>query len=114
MTEETFEEFYKAACERFGEEKFTIKPIQISEEELAEFNKQGNAHVTLEQLQSVQEVWLMKDECPHCGADLKWSFTWGIVHGYGTCSDCHRVTLKYYHYFGDSRTPVGAYSLVGF
>lgn len=115
MAEETFDVFYKAACEVFGEEKFTIKPIQVSEEELAEFNKRSGTSITLKQIQELQEVWLLKDECPRCGSELSYSFEWGIVHGTGKCVDCGgSVYLKYYHYVGESRIPIRAYSLIGF
>jgi len=110
----TFEEFYKAACEKFGEDKFTIKKVQVSEEELNKFNEQSGSHVTLEQVQELEEVWLMKDECPHCGEDLCFSFEWGLMHGTGRCSSCRKTVFKYYHYVGDSRTPIRAYSLIGF
>lgn len=113
--EHEFEEFYRLACEEFGEDKFTIKPIQISEEDLEKFNKQSNSHVTLEDLQKVKEVWLMKDECPRCndGVNLGFYFEWGMIHGYGYCIHC-KTRFKYYHYFGDSKIPVRAYSLAGF
>lgn len=116
MAEMTFEEFYNNVCERYGVEKFTIKPVQVSQEELDRFNQQGNSHVTLDDIRKLDgvNVWLLKDECPRCGDPLSLSFTWGLVHGNGYCNGCHKIGFQYYHYVGDSRIPIRAYSITSY
>ena len=114
--EETLEEFYNMAVEEFGE-KFTIKTIQISDNDLMKFNSEFQSNVTRNEIEEYKQVWLLENKCPKCGAELFGifgSFTWELVHGYGYCSECKSVQFKYYHYIGDCKHPIKALSLSGF
>lgn len=114
--EHTLEDFYKAATEKFGE-KFTIKEIQVTDEQLDNFNAQSTVKITRENIQEYKECWLLENKCPNCGAELGGlfgSFEWGIVHGVGKCSECNEVSFRLYHYIGGSRIPIEAFSLIGF
>lgn len=116
MTDHDFENFYKLACERFGADKFTDKVITFTDETLRKFNADTNSSVTREDIESYRQVWLLKNVCPKCGSELGGifgSFEWGIVHGCGYCSEC-KTSFQLYHYFGNSKTPVRAYALIGF
>jgi hypothetical protein len=111
-------EFYNLACGKFGADKFSIKPIQISDESLDRFKVDFNApDVTREQIEHYRQVWLKENKCPNCGADLTGlfsSFNWGIVHGEGYCSECKKVEFRLYHYIGGAKKPFEAYALCGF
>jgi hypothetical protein len=114
--EYTLEEFYDLATKEFGD-KFTIKSIQITDENLDKFNGEHNCHVTKEEIEDYKQVWLLENKCPKCDADLFGffgTFTWGLAHGYGYCEGCNTVSFKYYHYIGDCKTPLQALSLSGF
>ena len=114
--EYTTQEFYDLATKEFGE-KFTIKTIQMSDEDLVKFNTEFNCNVTINEIQEYEQVWLLEDKCPQCGSELFGlfgSFTWEIVHGIGHCSECKSVQFRYYHYIGDCKSPIKALSIVGF
>jgi hypothetical protein len=115
-TEHTIEEFYDLAIKEFGE-KFTMKPIQISDDNLIKLNSEFGSTLTKEQISEYKQVWLLENNCPACGAPLGGlfgSFEWGIRHGEGDCSECHKIILKLYHYIGDMKRPFEAYALSGF
>jgi hypothetical protein len=110
------EEFYKLATEEFGE-KFSIKPIQVSDETLEKYNAEHNFALTKKDFDNLEEVWLLENKCQNCGSDLGGffgSFTWELIHGYGYCSECRCVNFKLYHYIGDPKVRIEAYALVGF
>lgn len=111
-----FQEFYDLAVKTFGE-KFTMKPIQISDEELEKFNKEFGGTVAKEDFEKYEAVWILENRCPSCGSELDGlfgSFEWGIIHGVGRCCECKKVSIRAYHYIKDSKRPFVAYSLVGF
>jgi hypothetical protein len=114
--EHTLEDFYNLATEKFGE-KFSIKPIQVTDEDIEKINKDHHSKLTKEDFDNLKEVWLLENKCPNCGADLSGffsSFTWELRHGYGYCNECKEVSFKLYHYVGDSRVMIQAYALTGF
>lgn len=116
MSNHNFEDFYNLACERFGEDKFTVESIQVTQESLDRFNKEHGSFVTADEVKSYRQVWLMKSICPKCGSNLGGlfgTFEWGIVHGCGHCSECG-TSFQLYHYFGDCKIPIQAYALIGF
>jgi hypothetical protein len=116
MTEQSFDDFYKSACSKFGDDKFTILPIQVTDENLENFNIGEEFPITKDDLESYRAVWLLKPICPKCSSELNGlfgSFSWGIVHGVGKCSDCGTL-FRLYHYIGHAKKPLTAFSLEGF
>lgn len=107
-----FDDFYKLACETFGEDKFTIKPKFLTN--IEELNFKYECNLTQEDFDNYKAVWILGNQCPSCEQSLSFSFEWGIIHGSGFCSSCKKVGIKYYHYIGDCKTPFSGWSLIGF
>ena len=79
----TFYDFYNTACAKFGEDKFTIKPIDVSDEYLEHFNSAFASTVTMDDVISYKAVWLLKPICPKCESELDGifgTFEWGLAH----------------------------------
>jgi len=115
--EHTIESFYELACQEFGKEHFSIEGIEISEDNLKRFNSDHNSNLTKEDFSNYKAVWILDEKCPNCGSDLGGlfgSFQWGLAHGNGYCSECKKVSIKFYHYIKDCKLPIRAYSLIGF
>lgn len=113
----SLESFYKVASEEFGEDKFSISGIQISQENLDKFNSEHSCNLTIEDFDSYKAVWVLSGKCPNCDSELGGlfgSFTWGIVHGNGYCNECKKTSFQLYHYVKDCKYPIQAYSLIGF
>ena len=107
-----FDDFYIAACEKFGKEKFILNfsfPQNIEE-----INSKYNCNLKKDDFDKYKAIWILNNECPNCSASLSFSFEWGIIHGEGYCSSCKKVGIKYYHYIGDCKTPFSGWSLIGF
>ncbi len=116
-TEHTLESFYNQACEEFGKDFFSIKGIEISEDNLRNFNLEHKSNLTKEDFSNYKAVWIINKKCPRCDSELGGifgSFEWGLVHGSGRCGNCRRVDIKYYHYIKDCKYPIQAFSLIGF
>lgn len=115
--EHTIESFYELACQEFGKEHFSIKGIEISEDNLQQFNLEHKCTLTKEDFSNYRAVWIIDNKCPKCKSDLGGlfgSFEWGLVHGSGRCSECKKVSIQYYHYVGNCKYPIQAFSLIGF
>jgi hypothetical protein len=109
-------EFYNLATKEFGE-KFSIKPVLVSDEIISAFNEQTNSHITREDVAAYRQVWLLEPVCPKCNSELDGlfgSFDWEVVHGCGRCTACNETHFRYYHYIGSSKFPIQAYALIGF
>ena len=110
------EEFAKLAAEKFGD-KVVFSSIKTNQSDLDLYNAEIGTNYTVEDFENYKQVWVVSDKCPNCDADLLGmfgSFEWGIVHGVGTCRSCNKVSLQYYHYIGNNRTPLKAMALDGF
>ena len=113
--EYSIEEFYNLVVNKFGN-KFTIKLIQISDENLKKFNEEHDCNLLSKDFEEYRQVWLLDNKCPNCNCNLlgmMGTFQWGIVHGYGNCTNCG-IGFKYYHYIGDSKIPLKAFSISSF
>lgn len=106
------EDFHKRAIEKYGDKinVMQIKPGPKMAKMMPAFAKAVENYP--------EQAWLIKNECPECEAGLEGlfsSFTWGNIHGVGTCGVCTKVFLRLYHYplEGSHERFVG-YSLEGF
>lgn len=106
------EDFHKRAVEKYGDKinVINIKPGPKMVKMMPAFAKAVGEYP--------EQAWLVKNECPECGATFEGffsSFTWKVTHGVGTCSVCTKVTLRLYHYplKGSHERFVG-YSIEGF
>jgi uncharacterized protein (UPF0212 family) len=112
--EETFDTYAKAAIDRFGD-KVTIELVTVPDDVVAVMLANGWTQENINELKAYQQVWIKNEKCPNCGTHLNeifGGFTWGIVHGEGTCSNCRKVSIRFYHYFGNKMFQ--AYALIGF
>lgn len=112
----TDEEFLELAEKEFGK-KFSYHGIHVSDENLTKFNQDREYHLTSEDFLNYKQIWLVENKCPNCGSPLGGlfgSFRWSLTHGVGYCSECKKVDFRLYHYIGDCKTPITAYSLIGF
>lgn len=114
---ETNKEFFESAKKEFGD-KINIITLDIPQEQIDKVNEQCSCHLTSEDLKNYgEQAWLMENKCPVCGAELLGffgSFEWGIAHGVGHCSNCNKVSLRYYHYIGDCKQPITGFTVIGF
>jgi hypothetical protein len=114
-----FKEFARLAEEKFGD-KVSSKPIKVDDEAISEMNEKMGLNVTKKDFEEYNQkgnVWLLENKCPNCEVDLLGifgSFQWGTQHGIGSCSHCNEVEFQYYHYIGDSKTPLKILSVCGF
>lgn len=110
-------EFFELAKETFGN-KVNVNVLTISDEELEKLNKSYGTYFSKSDIFAYgKHVWLIGDDCPHCGESLFGlfgGFQWGIVHGEGYCSNCDKVAFRYYHYVLDGSKPLQLFSVVGF
>jgi hypothetical protein len=115
--EETKEEFFKAAKKEFGD-KINVIALNVPQEQIDQLNQEYSCHLTKDDFNNYgEQAWLMENKCPACSSDLLGlfgSFKWGIAHGVGECSNCGKVILRYYHYVGDCKQPICAFTLNGF
>ena len=107
------EEFAEAAKEEFGDKvRFQPITVKLDTEQLAKLPW------TKEEIETYpKQVWLLAEQCPVCGMKLSGlfgSFTWGMVHGEGTCGHCNKAAFRYYHYIVKGKRPLLAYALIGF
>ena len=114
-----FEDFAKSALERFG--NVVTGKVKISDETKNVLLGDGWTEDMIAQLLEYEQVWISDGRCPKCVSELGGffgSFTWGIVHGEGKCSDCSGAYFRYYHIFTDPETKVSksftGFSLIGF
>jgi hypothetical protein len=114
---ETKEEFFEAAKKEFGN-KINVITLDIPQEQIDQMNEECSTHLTKDDFKNYgEQAWLMDSKCPVCNADLLGffgSFKWGLIHGVGECSNCYKVNLRYYHYAGDCKQPISAFTLIGF
>jgi len=117
MSEEySIKDFYKLAVEKFGN-KFLLGPIEVTKDILEKWNSENNTDLSMDDVSEYREVWLIEDKCPSCNSELLGlfgSFQWGFVNGQGYCSECNKVTLKYYHRIGEPKVLLCGFSLIGF
>jgi hypothetical protein len=114
--EMTMEAFVECANKEFGD-KIKFSGIDITPEDLELLNQDFSSTLTIDDFQNYKQVWILDNKCPVCGTDLLglWgSFKWGLRHGYGVCSECNKIDIKYYHYIGDLKKPIAALALTGF
>lgn len=110
------EEFINLAKEKFGD-KINYNSLQIDDETEKSLKEQKIIN-NKEEVKNYKNLWLVdQDRCPHCGSDLLGlfgSFTWGIAHGEGFCSNCKKVNFTYYHYFYNGGMPLMLFAISGF
>lgn len=109
---ETKEQFYEAAEKEFGD-NIKIDVIPITDEAKAKY---GIEQKDIDEYG--KHAWIVGDRCPKCGTrlfGLSGSFSWGIQHGVGNCSNCG-IALRLYHYIKtkNGETRVERLSVVGF
>lgn len=111
------EEFFELAKETFGD-KVNVNSLTISSKELKKLNERyGTSFSKIDIENYGKHVWLIGNECPHCGESLFGlfgGFQWGIIHGEGSCSNCDKVAFRYYHYVLEGSKPLQLFSVVGF
>jgi len=105
--------FNALAKERYGD-KITVTTARISAEAQELIKEKLHMEITPEEIEAYGEhAWVEGGKCPECGAELRWYFEWGFVHGVGACTKCKKTEFRYYHYIHEKGPPCHGYALIG-
>ena len=111
------QEFFEKAKEQFGDKIRVQKLPTPSDDDLEKLDYTKEA---FENYPEQAWIFLTKDKgylCPVCSeplGGLLGSFTWGIQHGVGFCSNCKKASFQLYHYIEEGKRPLELFALCGF